>query len=78
MELKIHGIVCCSAFCMESEFHIMWHGDFKSWFDLQNDEEIKKLKDIAQKKLTRTGGKGKGKAKTGNASQSNFPAWRKF
>ena len=34
MEPKIHGIVCCSAFCMESEFHIMWHGDFKLWSDL--------------------------------------------
>ena len=63
MELKINGNMCCSAVAMEADFHIAWHDEFKTWTELQNDEEVKKLIDAAKKKLLRQGGKGKGKMK---------------
>ena len=60
MILKIDGEECCSAFSFESEFKVIWQGQFESWIDLQNDGEVLKWSDTAKSKLRRAGGKGKG------------------
>ena len=51
MKLKINGNICYSAVAVESDFHIAWHGEFKTWTELQNDEKVKKLIDTVKKKL---------------------------
>ena len=63
MILKIDGEECCSAFSFESEFKVIWQGQFESWMDLHNDTEVTKLIDAAKSKLCRAGGKGKGGGK---------------
>ena len=80
MILKIDGAGCCSAFVAESEFHVIWHGDYSTWAELQNDSEVVKLIDVAKTKLKRSGEKGKGKTKSnsvGSVSASSMPPWRK-